>query len=650
GARSRSSLSSLNSSIGRWQPYLSSSVPPGDDSVSWLDTGATQRLGGMDYSLLGPGANTLYRASAEKSLIGAGSPGPIAPLGVAGTPPQQQQQQQQGAALLTGHCHGAPAGPLSGVTFPAAVDGECSKMSSISHGQGSTAQFVRWHEVHVKPVDDPISGERVIMVIQTDVSNQVHAEEVLTRVLEAEQRLLADIFPRHVVRHMTAARNATAERQRKGLQLLRHIQDPAALATSHECITVLFADIKGFTEMCKEVAPATVMTFLNDLYTRLDSLTDVYGVYKVETIGDCYMVAGGLMARDEDGYGQAVRTQEDADPLHATRVVAFARAMLGEAARVRLPNTGRKVQMRIGIHSGPATSGVVGQKMPRFCLFGDTVNTASRMESTGRPGCIHASASTRALLKAGEEEIGWVATGGVEVKGKGRMETYLWAPQSEGATRQRRDMKQRAMVLGTLPDIREALITTCTAAEVEADAAALTATAVLTATVRTANPLTASTKAAEGDNAPYTAGTIVSATPTAVVAAAAAACIAGASAASTIGGGGSVLPIISEVTSNAGSLKSSTQQDCGQGSGTPMPSISMVAAAMTPLPHPLSTAPDYPRNGHPLGPQPGSLRDCSAGATAAATWKPLMRTYSALESVISGTISRSGSRRLTDRK
>ncbi|GIL90012.1 hypothetical protein Vretifemale_17731 [Volvox reticuliferus] len=377
-------------------------------------------------------------------------------------------------------------------------------------------------------------------------------------------------------------------------------------------------DIKGFTEMCKEVAPATVMTFLNDLYTRLDSLTDVYGVYKVETIGDCYMVhgtwvsenavwinllciivkavevAGGLMARDEDGYGQAVRTREDADPLHATRVVAFARAMLGEAARVRLPNTGRKVQMRIGIHSGPATSGVVGQKMPRFCLFGDTVNTASRMESTGRPGCIHASASTRALLKAGEEEIGWVATGGVEVKGKGRMETYLWGPQSAGATRQLRDMKQRAMVLGTLPDIHEALIA-CTAAEVKAEAAALTATAILTGPVRVANQLATSTKTVENDSATSTAGTITATTSTL---AAAAACIVGASTARIIGGGGSVLSAVSEVSSDAGNPKSGTQQDCGhQGkavASTAMPSVAVRAAAMrnnTPPPqHPLKTA------------------------------------------------------------
>lgn len=100
--------------------------------------------------------------------------------------------------------------------------------------------------------------------------------------------------------------------------------------------------------MSKEVAPGVVMTFLNDLYTRFDSLTDVYGVYKVETIGDCYMVAGGLVARDGDGYGRAVRGAGDTDPLHAMRVVAFARAMLEEAAKVALPNTGEPVQVRGG--------------------------------------------------------------------------------------------------------------------------------------------------------------------------------------------------------------------------------------------------------------------------------------------------------------
>ncbi|GLI61095.1 hypothetical protein VaNZ11_003375 [Volvox africanus] len=329
-------------------------------------------------------------------------------------------------------------------------------MAGTSRGPLSPAgaDATRWHEVHVRPCFDPMSSEPLTMVIQTDVTSKVRAEELLARVLEAEHRLLADIFPSHVVHYMTQRRKDTAELERNGLTLLRHIQDPAAVATLHDNVTVLFADIKGFTEMSKEVPPAVVMTFLNDLYTRFDSLTDVYGVYKVETIGDCYMVAGGLVARDGDGYGRTVRGQGNTDPLHAMRVVAFARAMLEEAAKVALPSTGEPVQVRVGIHSGSVMSGVVGQKMPRFCLFGDTINTASRMESTGRPGAIHVSCATRILLPPEEDEELWASTGGVEVKGKGRMDTYLWSPQSPAASRQRRDKQQRAMLLGTLSTLQ----------------------------------------------------------------------------------------------------------------------------------------------------------------------------------------------------
>ncbi|KXZ49412.1 hypothetical protein GPECTOR_21g638 [Gonium pectorale] len=308
----------------------------------------------------------------------------------------------------------------------------------------------RWHEVIVKPCFDPMNSQPLVMVIQTDVTSKVRAEVELAQVLEAEHRLLADIFPRHVVAQMTQRRKDEAQLERHGLMMLKSIQDPATLATSHESVTVLFADIKGFTEMSKEVSAAVVMTFLNNLYTRFDSLTDVYGVYKVETIGDCYMVAGGLVARDGDGYGRAVRGEGNIDPMAPQRVVAFARAMLEEAAKVALPNTGEPVKVRVGIHSGPVVSGVVGTKMPRFCLFGDTINTASRMESTGRPGAVHISATTRGLLPPEEEDQGWVPTGGVEVKGKGRMDTFMWCPQTPDAGRQRRDKQRQAMLLGTL--------------------------------------------------------------------------------------------------------------------------------------------------------------------------------------------------------
>ncbi|GIL86165.1 hypothetical protein Vretifemale_14520 [Volvox reticuliferus] len=179
--------------------------------------------------------------------------------------------------------------------------------------------------------------------------------------------------------------------------------------------------------MCKQVTPREVMTMLNDLFSRFDAILDKFGVFKVETIGDCYFVAGGLIREDEDGMAAVRDGNSRIDPLHAHKVFMFAKAMLSAAQEVRMPSTGEPVQIRIGISSGPVVSGVVGTRMPRFCLFGDTVNTTSRMESTGQPGAIHASESAYLLLKSES----WESTGGIEVKGKGVMQTFLWRPTLE---------------------------------------------------------------------------------------------------------------------------------------------------------------------------------------------------------------------------
>ncbi|GFR48999.1 hypothetical protein Agub_g11019 [Astrephomene gubernaculifera] len=286
-----------------------------------------------------------------------------------------------------------------------------------------------WQEVTATRTVDTATGQAVLLLTQVDVTAKVLAERHIARVSETEHRLLEEIFPRHVLAYMTEEGGPWAGH---GGGSLHHrtagwrpvVRDINKLATSHDEVTLLFADIQGFTPMCKILEPRVVMTFLNDLFTRFDRRLDEFGVYKVETIGDCYFVVGGLVQEDEDGMLTVREGGGRGDRQHAERVFMFAKAMLLAASQVTLPTTGCPVRMRIGIHSGPVVSGVVGQRMPRFCLFGDAVNTASRMESTGVAGCIHASDASWRLLS----NEAWVPTGGIEVKGRGLMQTYLWAP------------------------------------------------------------------------------------------------------------------------------------------------------------------------------------------------------------------------------
>ncbi|GIL79146.1 hypothetical protein Vretimale_16683 [Volvox reticuliferus] len=217
------------------------------------------------------------------------------------------------------------------------------------------------------------------------------------------------------------------------IQLTRH--QVMSLATWHEQVTVLFADIKGFTAMSQQLHPARVMLFLDTLYNAFDLLLDECGCYKVETIGDCYMVCGGLFARPGGGPDDSEMLLGGLDPHHAAKVLRFAQQMANVASRLRTP-LGEPVEMRIGLHSGPCMSGVVGRRMPRFCLFGDTVNTASRMESTGLPGRIHVSEATKSLLP----HEPWEPRGeGIEVKGKGLMTTYWWSGDMSSLCSKMRD-------------------------------------------------------------------------------------------------------------------------------------------------------------------------------------------------------------------
>nr|XP_036670728.1 guanylate cyclase 32E [Drosophila suzukii] len=181
-------------------------------------------------------------------------------------------------------------------------------------------------------------------------------------------------------------------------------------AECFDCVTILFSDIVGFTELCTTSTPFEVVEMLNDWYTCCDSIISNYDVYKVETIGDAYMVVSGLPLKNGS--------------RHAGEIASLALHLLETVGNLKIRHKPTEtVQLRIGVHSGPCAAGVVGQKMPRYCLFGDTVNTASRMESTGDSMKIHISEATYQLLQL-IGSYSCIERGLTSIKGKGDMRTY----------------------------------------------------------------------------------------------------------------------------------------------------------------------------------------------------------------------------------
>merc|ERR1711904_289897 len=288
-----------------------------------------------------------------------------------------------------------------------------------------------WYMINFNKFADPADGQIVLFCEMRDITEIVDKEQKLRAARKHEHDLLQSIIPEHIIGHLVdekkknkvALENSDSDSDGfLDISALRMINDNRVrdVAEHHEQVTVSFLDIVGFTNISSQSSPGEVMTMLIRLFSIVDELSDRHNIYKVETIGDAYMSVAGLNLKSdtEKGLRECGESKH-----HASRMIAFCKDILDGATSVLTPMNS-PVEIRIGVHTGDVMTGVVGYKMPRFCLFGDTVNVASRMESTGKPGHIHASDATRDL--APNED--WEPTGGVEVKGKGLIHTFLLKP------------------------------------------------------------------------------------------------------------------------------------------------------------------------------------------------------------------------------
>ncbi|MEM9538288.1 MAG: adenylate/guanylate cyclase domain-containing protein [Cyanobacteria bacterium P01_E01_bin.42] len=242
-----------------------------------------------------------------------------------------------------------------------------------------------WNELAISPIYDEGGILTHFVGIQSDVSDRIQAENALRLEKRKSDRLLLNILPETIAEQLKEARGTLAQ------------QYPQA--------AILFADLVGFTPLSAQMQPLELVSLLNDIFSRFDRLAEKHGVEKIKTIGDAYMAAGGLPTPREDSLeaiaDMALEMQEEIQKFN--------------------DSTGRNLQLRIGIETGVVVAGVIGIKKFIYDLWGDTVNTASRMESTGEPEKIQVTEKVARLLSKKymleKRDI-------ISIKGKGNMTTY----------------------------------------------------------------------------------------------------------------------------------------------------------------------------------------------------------------------------------
>jgi class 3 adenylate cyclase len=242
-----------------------------------------------------------------------------------------------------------------------------------------------------------------------ELYQEVQSEEAQKKALQVEQqRQIAEMEKR------TAAERADAEATKRVLHNIlpptiaqRVVSGEERIAESFELVTVLFADLVGFTVLSQHITPTELVSGLDLLFSQFDELAEKHGLEKIKTIGDAYMAVSGLPEPREDHAESAARM--------AMEMVEVVKEFAGLGGDSHL-------QVRIGLHTGEVVAGIIGKKKFAYDLWGDAVNTAARMESHGKPGRIHVSEE---FAKTVGSSFSFTERGKMEVKGKGMLRTYF---------------------------------------------------------------------------------------------------------------------------------------------------------------------------------------------------------------------------------
>jgi guanylate cyclase len=257
---------------------------------------------------------------------------------------------------------------------------------------GGVSDLPTWFQTAMLALNVVVGGAVVFTLLAVFAQQRQDALSALRVEQEQAEDLLLNILPRSI-----------AERLK---------ESTATIADQFDAATILFADVVDFTRLSERLAPGEVVGILDHLFTHFDVLADAYGLEKIKTIGDCYMVAAGVPTpRPDHARAMALMALDMRDAMRSSDEVGH----LG-------------LELRIGINSGPVVAGVIGRKRFLYDLWGDAVNTASRMESQGAPGQIQVTRATYELLT---DDFAFEHHGTVDVKGKGELETwYLLGPIS----------------------------------------------------------------------------------------------------------------------------------------------------------------------------------------------------------------------------